>query len=172
MADIYDYNFDLNLNKPKESSPVVYNPVSEPQYIHKLYTGTNVDLTNLTIKSGLAVRAMGGSTGETQTIAHGLGKKPRYIKITAIHSQGTTTNNSLSIGTYDGKNTNTVWLADQDNTSWGNSTSAVVAMYETATSEGQTATATFDTKNIYLAWTAVGVTAGGGNIEILWEAYA
>lgn len=121
------------------------------------------------VTSGIATRTQGSASG-TQTIPHGLGVTPAYIKISALQQRnlvGASTSESTAFGTYNGTSTNGIYSAiDTSNAvSSGNSTSNIL----TIIGAGQTATVTMDATNIYLAWT---FTSGSGNsIQMLWEAF-
>ncbi len=125
-------------------------------------------------KNGIATRDLSLPSG-IQTIPHGLGKTPRKIKITAIEGQGSGSSNSvynISIGTYDGNSTSTVFHGANNNVQnfTGFDTNRIIVLHSSTSSEynSQVATATFDSLNIYLSWTKVGFANSGANI--LWEA--
>lgn len=121
----------------------------------------------LTWKNGSTTYDVSTASG-TQTIAHGLGKIPKKIKITASWSM--TTDKSHSSGVYNGT-TNSVahWSIDVGNAYWNsgaNSTQGVVLRRSDATKvEG---VLTFDATNITITWTKTG--SPTGTAQIMWEA--
>jgi len=102
----------------------------------------------------------------TQDIAHGLGKTPKKVKITATtagQSSDSTTNPFLSIGVWDGTTTATFYL-DRSNggsTKWGVDTTNI-ARYasDSVGTTSQVATISVDSTNITLSWTKSGSPTG------------
>lgn len=142
-------------------------------------------LTNLTnpavYSSGNATRDLTTATG-TQTIAHGLAKTPKYIRITYKKSHS---NQTLPIGLFDGVGTyngstyaNTYNGADSSSTgpnslSTFQSTSNIIVY--TAGSGGSTieqaaTVSALDATNITLSWTKTG--SPTGTLLMTWEAFA
>jgi hypothetical protein len=140
-------------------------------------------LTNVVIyKTGTATRA-GNTASGTQTIAHGLGRTPKFVKITAfLTSSVTTTSTAASFGAYDGT-TNACLLTNNPLT--GSATiatangqaEAYIAYLAYSNSFGtgyQRATAAVSSTNITLTWTysdnGGNTGLGTNNILMLWEA--
>lgn len=99
----------------------------------------------------LTVLRAGNAASGTQTIAHGFGKIPSFIEIdTKVGFNVPTPTISWSNGSYDGTNnvctTMTGVLSGGGNGSDGNDNTTCINI------TGQSATATFDATNIYLAW--------------------
>lgn len=139
-------------------------------------------LTNVAVfKVGISSRGGNAASG-SQTIAHGLGKTPTFVSITATYGL-TTTNTSAStygsIGTFDGTHTATLvypFGASNGQTSAPSAdTTNMVSVNFIGNGSGQTtqvATIAVDATNITLTWT---YNSGGGitgTINLLWEAKA
>jgi hypothetical protein len=131
-------------------------------------------------KTGTTTRAGNASAG-SQTIAHGLGVAPKYVRITAYKRVGTTgqDNIAFSEGSYNGSVTSCLYTfsGGSAGTSFVNlSTTKVVVILDTNSDVGsgnatQSATISVDATNITLTW-AVEVTSSANNINIMWEAFA
>lgn len=134
---------------------------------------------------GITTRA-GNATGSTETIAHGLGITPRFVKITALWStsDGTTSGkegSSNSIGVFDGTTNRCVYNghSSSDGSSSpenqyatsGNSTVYTIYIKEAENSYTQTASVTIDATNISLVW-STGTLPTGTTTNVMWEAYA
>lgn len=116
---------------------------------------------------GVTTRDLSAATG-SQTIAHGLSATPKKVKITCKFG---TTNGTTdeSVGIYDGTNTSSIYVYNNDTLTAGNSTSNM-AYIQTSAGNIQAATCTVDGTNITLSWTKTGTPTG--TAQILWEAYA
>jgi hypothetical protein len=128
-----------------------------------------------TYKNGTTTRA-GDTASGSQTIAHGLGATPRYIKITAIKNFGATTNTKLaqSFGTYNGSATATVYSIVNTVTpahSVSVSTTNIINIDDDGAGNTQVATVAIDATNITLTWTKAG-SPTSSTINIVWEAIA
>jgi hypothetical protein len=127
----------------------------------KTYVDTNLPL--VTWKSGVAIRDTGTATGD-QIIAHGLGRTPRYIKITC-QVAGTTTQ-LVSMGSYNGS---AYAVQGYDgSTTITQSTSYLVFAGLSGGNPLYTATVTLDGTNITLHWVRTGST---GVLNFLWEVF-
>ena len=122
--------------------------------------------------SASAVAATGGvgthnsATVETQTIAHGLGKTPKLVKITAFTDCGSTGYGIQSVGSTDGTNHRSTYLRHTSA-----SVSANSAVYDVRLQSGSDSAygiVTFDATNIYIAWTKANL--GIGTVNFLWDA--
>lgn len=112
----------------------------------------------------------GDTASGTQTIAHGLGRTPIYVRISVLQTIGAN-DWAESHGAYNG--TTTSCIEQHDNTTTqvsSNSTSLVARVITTqAAGDEQTATITVDSTNINLAWTKTG-TPSANPMCIQWEA--
>jgi hypothetical protein len=106
----------------------------------------------------------GGSA--TQTIAHGLGRIPQFVRINAISVSSPGTNFVTSIGDL---NNVCVYFENNNGTNQpGTSSSLAVNIVEnTSGPVSYTATITVDATNIYIAWTKTG---SPNAVNFIWEA--
>lgn len=155
------------------------NDILAGQFCTLIYDGTNFVLQNPTANTPASgafnmgtdnSRSMGATSGNL-VIAHGLGRTPRYIRISAGFTTPATSSEGSSIGTYNGTNNYCVWISNQGASFAPASgvSSAIIILFSTST-DNQTATATFDATNITLAFVKSG--APVGTINLMWEAYA
>jgi len=130
----------------------------------KAYVDTTRSGTN-----GQTTRDLSTASGN-QTIAHGLGRTPKKIKITV--TQGAATIWNLSIGTYNGTTNSNLYHGANNNSQFyaGSDNTNSITIYTVATNDTSpsVATATFDGTNITLAWTKGG--SATGTAYIMWEA--
>jgi hypothetical protein len=116
----------------------------------------------------------------SQTIAHGLGKTPSYIRIyaTTTLSDSNYIGASVSYGMYDGTNTNTNYSysatlrVGTSNNGVGGSGIDTTNILNLVPNNGasSTATVTFDATNITLTWSKSNTPTGTANL--VWEAYS
>lgn len=144
-----------------------------------IYDGTDFILQNpiatlpqatTVFTNGVITRAFNGGAGAVTT-AHGLGKAPKKIRITAEHGNGAV--QSRSVGTYNGTTNSNVYRGENSNGQYyflADSTN-VITMYNTSftSTTPVAAAATFDATNITLTW---GADQGTGVFNIMWEAEA
>ena len=146
-----------------------------------VYDGANFQLQSpvannpVSFASGVTSRTL-GTTG-TQTIAHGLGKAPKYVKLAAsLNATGTIS----SVGTYNGTTMATLVIGNNtfgnsSNTSPASTNTSAVIVLRTNDYSGADATAlatiAVDSTNITLTW-ANGASTPSGTASILWEAFA
>ncbi len=111
-----------------------------------------------TYKNG-ATTADGSST---QTIAHGLGKTPKYVRLNSQSADG------WSQGNYNGTTNSCVFKLTGNNQG---STSSYAINVGGSGNQGvfSTGVITFDATNITITWTQ---TSGGGTGNLNWEVYA
>jgi hypothetical protein len=124
-----------------------------------------------TFKSGNTNYALNAASS-IQTIAHGLGKIPSFVRINSHCGMGSSITMNCS-GAYDGSNANYAYNASYPGNSSqvGNGTGYIIAMsYDNGFTDGQKASIMVDATNIYLSWTKVG-TPATGTIAYVWEAY-
>ena len=123
-------------------------------------------------KSGVASRGFSTASGD-QVIAHGLGKTPKKVRISAYVSVGTTSaKEASSMGSYDGTNNVCVYV-EQDNNGdrsivQSDGSNAVVMIWGSNANDSQKAVITVDGTNITLAWVKVGTTSTV-SIKFMWE---
>jgi hypothetical protein len=117
----------------------------------------------------------------TQTIAHGLGKTPKKIKLTATQISGTPNTSTtwlLSTGSYNGTNQYCTYMSNTYNggsagqfaTVQGNSSTQIAFISKTDGNgtNTQTGIATMDATNVTITWTKTG--SPTGTLQMLLEA--
>ena len=122
----------------------------------------------LIFKNGVFQRA-GDTVSGTQTIAHGLGITPKYVRMTARKWVSSNVL-ALSDGVYNGTTTSCVHITDAASNISGNSSVNIITVID-STGNDQTATIAIDATNITLTWTKAGSPSAEG-IMTLWEAWA
>lgn len=105
----------------------------------------------------------------TQTIAHGLGVVPKFIKLTVTNG-GSGFATTSSVGAYNGT-TNSCVSFGGGNGSASTDNSNIIHLYGNSGVQ-VTAVATWDATNVTLTWTSGGAFVGSSTINILLEAYA
>lgn len=148
-------------------------------------TFNGANLTNVpstaTYKTGIVIRAGNAASG-SQTIAHGLGKVPKLIRINTLYLSLVAAAIPHSYGVYDGTNTTSNYYGGSTQSGsqagQGNSTTNIINMF-IANSFGngsQVATIAVDATNIILTWTlndnSGNTPFSSNNFSILWEASA
>lgn len=127
-------------------------------------------------KSGTSTSRLFQATSSTLNIAHGLGRTPLYVRITASIppvASNNVVNLAYSVGTYNGSSTATLYWYNTGTTSGtvaGVDATNIVYLFDGT--NGQSATATFDATNIALAFTKISSPANNNPINIMWEAWA
>lgn len=132
---------------------------------------TYVDNITSIYKNGATTYDLSTASG-TQNIAHGLGKIPKYIRITA-GLVGTTAWNASpiwvqAITVYNGTTQSSQSFYNENNVLTV-STSFRIGI-TTASSTYQTGVITFDATNIIITWTKTN--GPSGTAQLLWEAFA
>ncbi|XOB41805.1 MAG: hypothetical protein ACKKMS_00175 [Candidatus Nealsonbacteria bacterium] len=141
------------------------NPTTDNQATRKKY----VDSFPYAPKSGVVTKDI-GDTVVTQVIPHGLGRVPKFVRITA--TWGVSNENqehSISTGTYNGSTTATVygWIFSANSGS-GSSSTYMVLVYDGA-QKYRHATIAIDATNITLTWSKESVPEG--TARLLWEVF-
>jgi hypothetical protein len=125
-----------------------------------------------TFKTGNSVRSLNASSG-SQTIAHGLGRIPSFVRITTNYN-GPSSMAGTCIGTYDGTTANYAFsLCYPGNASnAGNNTGYIVYAIDNnnTTPNGQEASITVDATNITLTWTKLNSGLNSA-APFVWEAF-
>lgn len=141
------------------------------------YVDTGLTATAVAFNNVIATRA-GNTAAGTQTIAHGLGKTPRLVKIYATFlvpqsTSGTANAVAVSSGAYNGTNTNCIWYStlgsNSTSTSQGTDGSHIIYLQDNGTgggSLGQQATIAVDSTNITLTWTVINSSVFGSSNNI------
>ncbi len=136
-------------------------------------TGALTWARSTTASTGNTTRA-GDTASGTQTIAHGLGIRPRLITIQAYKASlgGSNQFTTQSNGSYNGTTNSCAFVGAYSVTSLSGVASAIIHLPEEATdSSNQVAIATMDATNITLTWTKTGSPASQV-IQIQWSALA
>lgn len=139
------------------------NPPSKAALFNKMETMAGAP----TFKNGVASRA-GSTASGSQTIAHGLGKTPSKVKITAIAMETFSSDyNKMSIGVYNGTTISTIYFKLTSGTSEGGTDTSNIVLLK-GNSQQQAATISIDATNITLNWTKTG---GGvaNDMYLMWE---
>lgn len=141
-------------------------------------------LNNFNIyKNGTDSSRAGNAAAGTQTIAHGCGKTPKRVKITATYSSGNNTTSASnyvthSFGTYNGTTNSSTYTASAGTmyggASYVSNTYGVYLFAVGVISHGdyERAVITFDSTNITLTWTMNNGLGSTNPINIMWEAEA
>lgn len=157
--------------KKDVSSDLATGDILLNQIVNVIYDGTNFQMMSrlstlipVIYSNGIATKATGDAS-TTQTIAHGLGRIPKKVRLTATYAPTNSILNS-SIGTYDGThNTSVLWSFTS---TYSSSTSTTFAIFLSAGGATQTGVVTFDATNINIAWTLGG--GSGNTVGFMWEA--
>lgn len=184
------YRVTKNITKISATA-LVANDILSSQLITLVYDGTQWQLqspignvlTTPVYKNGVTTRT-GNTASGSQTIAHGLGVIPKYIRLTARKGVNAVSGTGAkadvqSVGVYNGTTTSSVW-SDYVTTSstgtieanTGTDTSNIIYIRDSsAGGESQGASVAFDATNITLTWTK-SASPTSDTINILWEAFA
>lgn len=159
--------------KKKNDQDLVTGDIELNQIVTVVYDGTNMQMQSQ-VASEPIVFASGTTTknaadaSTTQTIAHGLVKTPKWVRITcsSIYASASVTW-LTAVAVYNGttQSSQSVWI------SGGTATTCDNSFTLTNTNAGTTTgVVTVDSTNINIAWTKTSSPAG--TYQILWEAYA
>lgn len=159
-----------------DGSALADGDIAANQIVGVAYDGTSMLMITPVANSpkytnGTTTYALTTASGN-QTIAHGLGRTPRYVRIRAIlGTSSISASTNRSEGTYNGSSY--VCLTEGTNNASGIGevlTNAVVKIWSAAVngSNYQSATVSWDATNITLAWTKTG--APTETASLIWEA--
>lgn len=155
--------------KAFSSSPTAPTPSGSTDVVIKSY----VDGNPITSKNGASSRAANTASG-SQTIAHGLGRTPKLVQISARKALFNSGANQVimdtSDGWYNGSITATVYntantRATHESLSTGTDTTNIIFISDA--SGTQSATISVDATNITLTWT-LGGSGTGDTINFIW----
>ena len=125
-----------------------------------------IKATELQYTNGTTTKDLSDASG-TQNIAHGLGKKPKKIKLNIL--RGLSGNGAnIILASYNGTTSSVIgrdYINGADRITNG---STIVAYGGANETEYQTGTITFDATNIIITW--VKTSNPTGTIQIMWEA--
>lgn len=165
------------LSTPTATGDIVANMIGELIYnstgtVWQLINPASVALGGVTHTNGTTTKnAADAST--TQTIAHGLGKTPKKVKLTALKNAAGSSvndvNSFIATTAYNGTTQSSVSIYG-DNSSPYAITAATFSLNTAVASGDQTGVLTFDSTNITITWTKAG--SPTGTYTILWEAEA
>lgn len=160
-----------NVSQDLNTGDIVANQISAV-----VYDGTNFQLLTTTFSAaikftnGQSSRSFAASSGAV-TYAHGLGRTPKKVKITAIMAENVSTLESYSFGTYDGSTNTHIYRGRNSNAQYyyGADNTSIMTLYNTNSNSTTpvTATCTVDDTNITLTYSAP---VGTGTFNFMWEA--
>lgn len=138
--------------------------------------GDGSAITNaVSFKNGTASKDASDASA-TQNIAHGLGKTPKYVKITYLNTVTATSTSTVFDGGFSVYNGTTQSSVSTYGVSGGNrayniaGTTIKLQSYNNL-ADSTTGVITFDSTNVIITWTKNGANANG-IFTLLWEAYA
>ncbi len=144
------------------------------QIVSAIYDGTNFQLTVPTVNNPGFVNGQLGhdvSSNTTDTLAHGLGTTPRFVKATIMF--GLSTGFSVTCLSYVGSSQASVSLGGGLGTSsavHNGADGVVTGTGDTGSNYTTAGLSAPDATNIYITWSKTGSPAG--TAYIMWEAYA
>ena len=147
------------------STTISKTPATTTDAVNKSYTD---GLTYLSVKTG--VNTVNTAATSTQTIAHGLGKTPKFLRINAFSTIGKP---GPSLGTYNGTTVSSIY----DGYNGGgadtiNNDSTYIVNLVNSVGNGVRATVTMDATNIVLTWVfGSGGSGTAGTGYFTWEVY-
>lgn len=134
-------------------------PLQAYDLVNKKY----VDSKSFPRKTGLASFLL-GSAPATETIAHGYGSTPHFLKIIGFSGTGTTI--VAGVGTYDGTNQQFVSLYGVSTPDWATGN---VMQFSDGSGNTVQAVASFTSTNIVLTWTVTGSNTFAAQFHFIWE---
>ena len=145
-------------------------PIGSAGEVLKVVSGLPDWTDAITFKNGTATRNGDTASGD-QTIAHGLGITPKYVRITTWKTVDSNTEVSHSTGVYNGTTVSMIRSFHGPSLQQsGLSSTLMIMILDDTTSNCQEATISIDATNITLTWTKVGV-PNANEIVMLWEAW-
>ncbi len=119
-------------------------------------------------KNGVAIRVANTASGD-QVFAHGLGRTPANLRVTAYYYETLISQVVSSNGSYNGTTQNTIFsiIGIGINPGAGSSGGKILNITNSA-GDSDVAVASFDATNVTLSWTLTGSMTSSG-IYILWE---
>jgi hypothetical protein len=169
ITKLHDQALETGDIEANQIVTVIYNSSTA-----KFQMVSQVAIAPITFKNGVTTRDGTAASGD-QTIAHGLSKTPKYVRISARFSKESASNAVLSDGTYNGTTQCAVWMVAVGSsvaTAMGNTATQIIYLQSSgATTDRQEATIAVDGTNLTLSWTKAG-NGLNANIQLLWEAYA
>ena len=157
-----------------DGSALANGDIAANQIVGVSYDGTNFLMNTPVANAPKFAHGVDTRTGDaasgTQNIAHGLGRAPRFVNITALKSLGANSQQAHSAGSYDGSSTASIWVSGATATASGTDTTNTVYI-EDSSGNSQAAVVTVDATNIILTWTKTG-TPSNATIKLLWKAQA
>ncbi len=163
--------------KKNVSSDLETGDILANQIVEVVYDGTNFQLLgfpagvqpNTIHKNGTATLSDPSTGTVGQNIAHGLGKIPKKVKVTAIDLQGSAI--VYSFGVYNGTTTSTVYFYNGSSAGVSTDSSNIVYIQNVNPNQAHTiASITFDATNLIFSISGDATWGSCGSIQIMWEA--
>jgi hypothetical protein len=161
------------------SSALETGDILSGQVVTVTYDGTNFQMasasaTGFTVKTGSSSKT-GTDASTTQTIAHGLGKTPKVLRVFGVMT-GNGLNQAIfqPFGTYDGTTTRAITLFtrnDNSNTDFSIDSTNIMSFGvngNNPTPLAQSATVTMDDTNITLTWTRLN-SGPSSTLNFIWQ---
>ena len=153
-ASLYQLLSNLDTTTTLGTSNTLY----PSQNAVKTYVDTQIPAVAFTaVTNGVASHAMNQTN--VQTIAHGLGKVPKFLRVLTTYNNG-------SFGSYNGSTYACTY--NQEGGTKGTSTNDIIIVTDGNPAYTNVATVTWDATNIYLHWSGSGF---GATVYFMWEAF-
>lgn len=165
--------------KKNYNTDLATGDIAANQIIEVVYDGTNMQMVSQRaggiFASGTTTKNAADASA-TQTIAHGLGTTPKYIKITATSSDLATAASAAGFlyasTAYNGTTQSSISIMKSGSTSVATTTDFRISVSNTgSTTDASVGVVTCDATNISIAWTKSG-SPGSSTFNLLWEAQA
>ena len=137
---------------------------SDTKYPSQNAVKTYVDANVPSYKNG-ATSKNASDASTTQNIAHGLGRIPKHVKITAVGKSGLAAAAMIAVTAYNGTTQSSASVYESNGSA---TTAATFSLNITNANGDQTGVVTFDATNIIITWTKTG--GADGTYQLLWEA--
>lgn len=145
-----------------------------PNDATKFLNGTGAYSTpasgGMTWKFGTSSRGTTAASG-SQTIAHGLGKTPSYITISAGFVTASSNTFGNSYGSFDGTTQSVAWWVQEPGGGSQGASEAGLIIHLAGVSAGQNASVAFDATNITLTWSREAAGYTGGTLYFHWTVW-